>query len=207
MPCAFQKSSRQRVCTDNFKIVRQIFAMVAGKQFAVRDGYAHGKWPPSRRAVRPAPTWDQITSSPCALFCRELLSQYTVRPTFAVCYSYIHREPLFCRGLESPTHGIIFNAVRRPTATVPHTEKVDFPVVWWCACCPCCCRRSAGWPAAVINDEVLGTTALVWPSGCVEGVQCLIGESMVSWKWLMEACVYIAEKYVVRASLVKESNG
>lgn len=66
---------------------------------------------------------------------------------------------------------------------------------------------SAGQPTAVVNDEVLGTTALVWPSGCVEGVQCLIGESMVSWKWLMGACVYIAEQYVVRASLVKESNG
>jgi hypothetical protein len=26
-------------------------------------------------------------------------------------------------------HGIIVNAVRRPTANSPHTEKADFPVV------------------------------------------------------------------------------
>jgi hypothetical protein len=67
--------------------------------------------------------------SPCAFFCRELLSQYTVRPTFALCCSYSRREPFFCRGLESPAHDIIFNAVRRRTANRPHTEKADFPVV------------------------------------------------------------------------------
>jgi hypothetical protein len=67
--------------------------------------------------------------SPCALFYRELLPQYTVRSTFAVCCWYIRREPLFCRGLESLAHGISLNAVRRPTANGPHTEKADFPVV------------------------------------------------------------------------------
>jgi hypothetical protein len=89
------------------------------------------------------PTWDQSTVcrglysavsfyriSPCALFCRESVSKYTVRPIFAVCFWFIRREPLFCRALRYMAHGIIVNAVRRPTANAPHTEKEDFPVVY-----------------------------------------------------------------------------
>jgi hypothetical protein len=88
------------------------------------------------------PTWDQSTVcrglysavsfyriSPCALFCRESVSKYTVRPIFAVCIWFIRREPLFCRALRYMAHSIIVNAVRRPTANAPHTEKEDFPVV------------------------------------------------------------------------------